>query len=218
LPNFRTKVPHPETIFGISSDSKQEFLKFLILKSKPGQLEFKTPQIPGLNKYLNVLKKKPKDNSLLDLISDIFRLYSQAMEEYDLQYGFLKFWQIAERIALSDPCGPSANTIKKRIIYFTNPTPEFDLSPYIERLSTKRNKLVHSGIDEIEESDFNILKSICERAIVWLYTRRMNIKTIHHLELFYTSKDFDQNKIKATLETLTYLNKERKNNSTGPKT
>ena len=84
------------------------------------------------------------------------------------------------------------------------------MSPYIEKLSIKRNKLVHRGIDEIEESDFNILKSICEKAIVWLYSKRRNFNTLHHLELYYTSKDFDQNKIKATIETMSYIKKERK--------
>lgn len=210
IPNFRTMVKHPETVYGISSDSKQEFLKFILLKTKPGLIEFKKNQIPGLNKYLNVLKKKPKENSLINLISDIFRIYSQAMEEYDLQYGFLKFWQMAERIALSDPGGPSASTVKKRLTFFTNPTPDFDMTPYIEKLSIKRNKLVHRGIDDIEESDFNILKSICERAIVWLYSKRRNFITLHHLELYYTSKDLDQNKINATIETLAYIKKERK--------
>ncbi len=131
------------------------------------------------------------------------------MDENDFQYGFLKFWQIAERMALSDPNGPSTDSIKKIITYFTDPTPEFDLSPYIEKLSEKRNDLVHRGIENIEEADFNILKSICERGIQWLYFNRFNFKTLKHLEVFYNSKDLNESEIKATIDTLNYITKQR---------
>jgi hypothetical protein len=207
--HIRTKIPHPQTVFGMSSESHADFLDFLVQKSDHKQVEITSKIKLSFEKYLRVLKKRAIKNSFNELLSDIFRLYSSAMEENDLQYGFLKFWQIAERLALTTPNGISSDTIKKRITYFTDPTPEFDLSPYIDKLATKRNELVHRGIEDVEETDFNILKSICERAIVWLFVNRNNFKTINHLESFYTSKSLSKTEIKATIDTLTFIKKQR---------
>lgn len=206
----RTMIPHPKTVFGISSESSFEFLNFLVQNESKQQVEISFKQRKSFEKYLHFLQKSGKKNSINDLLSDIFRLYSQAMDENDLQYGFLKFWQIAETIALADPNGPSAGSIKNRITFLTGPTPDFDLSLYIDKLSAKRNELVHKGIDDIEETDFNILKSICERAIVWLYVNRSNFKTINHLEQYYNSKDINDSKIDAAIDTLIYIKKQRK--------
>jgi hypothetical protein len=208
-PQLRTNIPHPKNVFGISSESRAEYLDFAIQKSSPKKIEVSLKQKSNLIKYLKLFKADPGKKSINELLADIFRLYSQAMDENDLQYCFLRFWQIAERIALSDPNGPSSEIIKKRINFFTNPKPDFDLSPYIDKLSTKRNELVHRGIDDIEETDFNILKSICELAIVWLYVNRTKYKTVHHLEIYFSSKDQSDSRINAAIDILTYIKKQR---------
>ncbi|MBN1618260.1 hypothetical protein JW887_02860, partial [Candidatus Dojkabacteria bacterium] len=181
MPQVRTKIPHAQTVYGISSVSQIGFLDFHVqkLSRKPSEINPEAKQ--KFEKYSEVLRKKHKKNSINELLSDIIRLYNQALEEDKLYYGFLKFWQIAERIAITNPYGTSNDTIKKRILFFTQPTPGFDLTTYVDDLSKKRNELVHRGIDEIEENDFNILKSICEVAIEWLFFNRRVIKTINHL-------------------------------------
>lgn len=206
----RTSVIHPKTIYGVSSQRLLEYLDFNVQKTNPKEPITLSKKKRDFEKYSKFLQKKPDKNSINDLLSDIFRLYCEAMDEQDLQYSFLRFWQIVERIALNDPNGPSLDSIKKRILYYTDPTPEFNLSPYIDKLSSKRNQLVHKGIDDVEETDFNILKSICERAIVWLFFNRSKLKTINHLDYYYTLKDLSDNKIKANIDTLTYIKRQRR--------
>lgn len=210
IPQVRTMIPHAQTVYGISSVSHTDFLDFQVQKSNRKQPEISPEAKQKFEEFLKVLKKKQTKSSINELLSDIIRLYNQAMEENKLEYGFLKFWQIAERLALTNPNGTSNDTIKKRILFFTEPTPGFDLSAYINELSKKRNDLVHRGIDEIEENDFNILKSICEVAIKWLFFNRTFIKTINHLEFFYISKSLSENEIKASIDTLNFINRQRR--------
>ena len=210
MPQVRTKIPHAQTIYGISSVSQIGFLDFHVQKLSRKQSEINPEAKQKFEKYSEVLRKKHKKNSINELLSDIIRLYNQAMEEDKLYYGFLKFWQIAERIAITSPYGTSNDTIKNRILFFTKPTPGFDLSSYIDDLSKKRNELVHRGIDDIEENDFNILKSICEVAIEWLFFNRKVIKTINHLEFFFSLKSLSENEIKASADTLNYIKRQRR--------
>jgi hypothetical protein len=208
-PQVRTKIPHPNTIYGKSTLSRSEYLEFMVplIKGEINDIIDKKGSV--FDKFSITLRDIPRKNSIQDLLFDIFRLYSQAMDEDDVQYCFLKFWQIAERIALTDPSGPSNDTIKKRIGFFTEEFSGYNLSSYIDKLSKKRNDLVHRGIDRIELSDLNVLKIICDKAILWLHLNKGQIKTIKHLELFYNSRNFNNNEIQTTFDILTYIKNDR---------
>lgn len=209
-PQVRTRIPHAHTVYGISSDSRIDYIDFQVQASSHKLAGISPDSKQKFEKYLQVLKKKPKKNSINELLSDIIRLYNQAMEENILQYGFLKLWQIAERISLASPNGTSNETLRKRILFFTEPTPGFDLTAYLNKLSRRRNNLVHRGIDEMEENDFNILKSICEVAIEWLFFNRKVISSINHLECFYTSKSLSEHDINASVDILNYIKRQRR--------
>ncbi|HOK25072.1 MAG TPA: HEPN domain-containing protein [Bacteroidales bacterium] len=209
-PKIKADIPHPKFVFGVADKLRPTYIEFAEQEAIPKNLTLNTKQMRSLEKYLKLFQKKPAKNTINDLLADVFRLYCQAMDENNLSYCFLGFWQIAERISLSDPNRPSSEIIKKRLAFFTNSKSDFDLSPYIRRLYVKRCDLVHKGIDEIEETDFNILKSICEFSIVWLYTNRLMYKSINHLETFFSSKDLGNDNINAAIQILNYIKKQRK--------
>lgn len=212
-PKIKADLSYPKYIFGITKKLGPTYIEFEVQESPPKNIIINTKQIRNLEKYLKLFQKKPDKNTINDFLADIFRLYCQAMDENTLSYCFLGFWQIAERIASSDLNRPSSELIKKRLTFFTNSNSEVDLSPYLDTLFYKRCNLVHKGIDEIEESDFNILKSICEYIIVWLYSNRLRYKTIYHLETYFSSKDVGNDNINAAIQTLNHIKKQRKKKS-----
>ncbi len=209
-PEIRTSILHPEIVYGISDDAKLLFLKFLVKKKPINQREIFNKKNSFFNKIIYDLHNSIKERSIQELLSDIFRLYSQAMDEEEDKYCFLKFWQIVERIAMTESNKSSNEQVKKYLIFFTEPSDDYNFKTYLDKLAQKRNDLVHRGIDRIEDSDLNMMKSICDLAIKWIFINRKKLKTINHLDLFFSSRDINNSKIATTVEVLNFIKKKRK--------
>lgn len=209
-PEERTSIPHPEVIFGISKSKENTFLTFMTQHKNSNIKTLTLKDNPYFRKLINFLSSSYKGKSTQELLSDIFRLYSKAMDEADLPYCYLIFWQIAERISLADQGGTINEQVKRKLLFYTEPNDEYNLKSYFDKLSTKRNKLVHRGIDIIEESDLNILKSICDYAILWIFKNRKSIKSINHLESFYMLRDKSSTELSTYSDIVNFIKKNRK--------
>jgi len=132
------------------------------------------------------LKQNPAVDSIEFFLSDLFRLYSEAMDENLFSNSYLRFWQVLEKISMSEPRG-SSNEFKNRMQFFLREAYPIDMINYFDLLIKKRNELVHRGIDNIEIADISLLKNLSEKIILWLYNNRKIIKTTKHLESYYSA-------------------------------
>ena len=182
----RTKIPHPKYVYGLSDSGVTPYIEFIINDCQKRIDPLKKKEILIFNQITKFLKHNPANDSIEFFLSDLFRLYSEAMDENLFSNSYLRFWQLFEKISLSEPRG-SFNELKNRIQYFLREAYYIDITNYFESLIKKRNELVHRGIDNIEIADISLLKNLSEKMILWLYNNRKIITTTKHLESYYNS-------------------------------
>jgi hypothetical protein len=182
----RTRIPHPKYVYGLSDSGVATYIEFITNDCQKKHDPLKTNQILIFNQIIKFLKQDPALDSIEFFLSDLFRLYSEAMDENLFSNSYLRFWQLCEKISLSEPRG-SFNELKNKIQYFLNEAYPTDITSYFESLIRKRNDLVHRGIDNIEIADISLLKNFSEKMILWLYNNRKIIKSTKHLESYYNS-------------------------------
>ena len=182
----RTKIPHPKYVFGFSDSGAASYIEFIINDCQKKSDPLKKNEILIFNQIIQFLKHNPAIDSIEFFLSDLFRLYSEAMDENLFSNSYLRFWQLLEKISLPEPRG-SFNELKNRIHFFLREAYYIDITNYFESLIKKRNELVHRGIDNIEIADISLLKNLSEKMILWLYNNRKIITTTKHLESYYNS-------------------------------
>jgi len=184
--NSRSSIQYPKYIYGLSNSDLAVYIEFIIndchTKSDPLEKE----EILIFNQLVHCLKQNPAVDSIEFFLSDLFRLYSEAMDENLFSNSYLRFWQVLEKISMSEPRG-SSNEFKNRMQFFLREAYPIDMINYFDLLIKKRNELVHRGIDNIEIADISLLKNLSEKIILWLYNNRKIIKTTKHLESYYSA-------------------------------
>jgi hypothetical protein len=205
----RSIVPHPKYVFGLSNKESKRYLEFMVNPGWNHKKDISKEQKVNFNRLLKAVEHRPKDNSIQALISDSFRIYSNGMDELAVEFSFLRFWQLAERICFPYKEKTNKDDITTRLNYFSKTYFIDKLDPYILSLKEKRNELVHHGIDHITEDDLNFVKTLCEKIIQWIVTYKDTIKTKKHLDLFLRSRDISDADLFATQNILTFIKKYR---------
>jgi hypothetical protein len=198
---------HPEWILGRDESGKLEFNTFLIYGkarayTHPSRFQ---PAIEILDKARII----PKPNSTKSLIYDAFRLYAQAMEAVHRHNSFLSFWQLLEHVCVTEYHGGHTTEVIKRldVIIKENKPFDFSIEGLYKSLASKRNDIVHKGIDNIGDREVNILKLLSETAIEWLMNKEKDLKTKAHINEFFNLRTKNEKDKQAIFETIKFINK-----------
>lgn len=123
---------------------------------------------------------------LIKPLDEFLVMYHRACYEPTLDYSFLKFWMLSERISkringnLRDH--ELKKFIKKILITFFEERYESFIKDRVDFLYRKRNALVHEGkLNLISEENRNLSKSIADRMLFFY---------IGHIELFNNLEDY----------------------------
>lgn len=118
-------------------------------------------------------KSNKNKTKMWENLKEFLRLYHSACSEKNIDYSFLSFWMVSEKI-LKKINGKTRDQEILRIIekilkmYYKWPVESF-IEKRIKFLYNKRNKLVHEGnFHIISEEDRNLSKLIAD-CILWFY-------------------------------------------------
>jgi hypothetical protein len=67
----------------------------------------------------------------------------------------------------------------------------------LEDFSQKRCDLVHKGIGNVDNSDIDKIKYICEIAIAWIIQNKKVIRNVNILEQYYAFRNADKERIRS---------------------
>jgi hypothetical protein len=182
LTNFR----HPEWVISKGKDGVYDvgfFTVPLITNVFSVQRRSKT----SINRLLKYVEPKAQSHSTRSLLYDCFRLYEQAMESTHKHNAFLGFWQMIETCCLAGSGTGKTKTIIQRlnVIVAELKVYKIDLLNTYDRLAWKRNILVHRGIDQTDQSDITIIKTLAEYCIQWLFNKENKLGTKTQLDDFF---------------------------------
>jgi hypothetical protein len=180
-------------------------------KGEETYLKLSRGQFDVIKQNAIIIQKEPEDGSTLSTIVDCLRIYSQAMDAHFDYACFLGLWQLAEAIAISETVGGDTGKVAGRISWHSERI-GLKSSGYKYILSSfgkKRNDIVHRGIHDINIEEVNILKIICEKALMWLINEHKNLPTKQHLNEFYNLRDSNQAKLSALNDSINYIKQNR---------
>lgn len=206
----RTKNDHPQWgLFRNTNNNTSEFITFRVAKDpRKSNHKLTQKQNEKFHTLQKILRIKPESDSSINVLADCLRLYGQAMESVHNHNCFLSLWQLAESLTRSEISGGQTKKVLDRLKWHsTSHTSirKLDISLSLQELSTKRNELVHKGIDRIENYDINLLKTFCDLGIKWLFQTHKKLKTINHLDEFYRLRTSPDKVKKAIVETVKSL-------------
>lgn len=193
------------------------YAKYEINRKKPrNMLDLKIAnQIDKFNEYLDFASEDKSKSKMWGYLEEFFRLYHKACYENNIDYSFLRFWMVSERIIKKingrNKDEKLINTMSKILNTFYKWPVEKFIERRIEFLYNKRNTLVHEGNSKIiTEEDRNLAKLISD-CVLWFYINNYpklnNIKEYNfYLQNFKQSPD----DIKRYSDILKTISKERK--------
>lgn len=207
----RTKNHHPQwALMHIAARPTSEFITFQVEKDpRIGDSTWNKNQTKTFKKLLTQLISKQEEDKTVNILADSLRLYAQAMESIHNHNCFLSLWQLAESLTRSDTFNGQTKIVLSRLAwhYSTANTAirGLDVMNSINELPNKRNKIVHKDIDRIQNTDINLLKSLCDLGIKWLSEQTKQLKTTNHLDEFYRLRTSPEKQRKAIIETVRSL-------------
>jgi len=199
---------HPEWITIQNPNGQLEFGTFQIFDKRT----FKSRSLMRIKPTKNLLKymsQEPEADSTKSLICDSFRLYAQAMESIHNYNCFLSLWQLIENACISETFSGNTNEVIKRINVIVEETRvlDFRIDGLYSTLSKKRNELVHKGVNNINNSDLNVLKMLSETFINWLLEKEKILKTKNHINEYFKLRTRNNKEKKAIIDVINYMEK-----------
>jgi len=202
----RTKLQHPERIYGLNNNTDERYYLDFVLppsNSKSKSINPTKYEQDIIIKLLNLFSSIPKQ-SIIYLVADALRLYSQAMDqEYKHNY-YLSLWQLCERLVLNDPKDGRSINVVNRLDYFAKFLGGIEITTTLNKQAAIRNDLVHRGIDKVTEEDISVLKYLSEEILLWLIEKSSQIKSINHYTKFFQLKEANKSDRKAFLDMLKF--------------
>lgn len=206
--NKRSHQKKPSYIIGLSSvgDYFHRVDEYSSKREKGKELDKVEKQ--QFKSIITLLKGDKPKGSIDELIIDALRLYHEAMASRYKDTVFIRLWQIAEAITLSENTGGKTDKVIARLKWHFNneEIPGNNIDFTLQGLKKKRNTLVHKGIDEVDSDDINALKSLCDSAIEWLIKNRKKIENKNQLELFYEYRTISKKRIEDVSQIIKILN------------
>ncbi len=200
----------PQSLWMLCQKDKNEphwryFINDEVLDAKPHKLS--KENFLAIVQNCKPLIKTPSEESTLSVISDCFRLYSQAMDARFPYDSFLGFWQVIEGVVQSESLGGDTKKVIGRV-HWHHRRYKLASSGFRETLldlAELRNDLVHRGLRDVTEDQVNFAKFAAEAALTWLFYVCKFLPTKLHLEQFYKLKDVSPQQLKIIQETLNYI-------------
>jgi hypothetical protein len=100
----------------------------------------------------------------------------------------------------------SGNTVSERLEAFGS-GPGWELtSGILSDVMRKRNQVVHRGYHHlVRDGDVQIVKSICESAILWLHKHLDEVPTREHLKLFYAYRTLPASQLDRITQKMAFV-------------
>ena len=214
---------------GNSTRSEQTYPSYVIFRFRDSFMfidtQIKREQHHELSIYYTIEEAEVVDNLLLFLsdfgtdeksiawlLKDCFRLYAEAMNAADISQTFLRLWQVAEEITLSQNTGGGSEKVIARIgWHLAESDLEFkDLDFTLNSIRNARNVLVHRGISVIDSDDVNLLKALCEQAIGWLIESKDSMLSVGQLEYFYQIRTISKRRKSDMIAALNFVDEKNR--------
>lgn len=208
----QANLPHPRYYIAFDGHETAQGTTFVVAENEVTQpIEVTNDYIEDLEENSEALKEVPSEDSVESLIVDALRLYSQAMDERFKGGRFLGFWQMLEKVALSDRVNGKTSKICSRVAWHGDRLglPGTGIRERLDRLADKRNDLVHRGIRNVNDDDTNVLKLIAETAVEWLKAEREEISTKHHLNLYYQLRTKSNSSLEKRQDVIEFIKENR---------
>lgn len=211
-PTPRRQIPHPQWMIALKRRNKPEGLRF-VADDHGTQTPFvlNVSRLTTLRNSSKVLRAQPVRNSIISVIADGLRLYSQAMDAR-FSYGcFLGLWQMAEALTLSETVGGQTDKVVERIAWHGSKLGLYGSgwTETMKVLAKKRMDIVHRGIHEIEDEEVNIFKHVCEISLLWLIKQTKTLPTVAHLQHFYRLREINSTDLQAMRDCIQLISAQR---------
>jgi|GEM_PF-1823379 len=130
-------------------------------------------------------------------INEFFKLYYLASFEKSIENSFIKFWSLNEKIIKKISLGGSDDKLLKYMVkilklYYKN---NF-FAERIHSIRNKRNKLVHENINELTQTDRNLVKLISDLLIWFLITFSSEVNNMREYQIildYYNRSNIERN-------------------------
>ena len=212
LPQSRARVPHPPWMLAKPATGRAEGFYFMCEEPEAsGRLVLNDQMLQAIGENLQLFRAVPPPSSILSLIADCLRLYTQAMDARWPHQTLLGLWQLAETITLSQEVQGNTGAIVDRIAWHGSRL-KLAGSGYehaLRSIARRRNDVVHHGIQRIDDFDIDVLKVATETALLWLFKNRERLATKTHLREFYRLREAKPQHLEATKETVDFLQQQQ---------
>jgi len=213
----RSILAHPKWMLIVkssSSSSKKVYGHVFRNEEYPinKMINLSNQNIELLEKYLEIFGERVKKGSIYELLSEILRIYAQAMNERQFYMSFLGLWQAVELITIPDDNKANYDKLRGRLSKYFDGIEgiDFQINSILNIISDKRNDIVHRGIiHEISEVELISLNFICRELIRWMFENADNIRTKLHLNYYYILRDKGDNVLTALKEVVEHIESNR---------
>jgi hypothetical protein len=175
----------PSPLIG-TFDGEGEFLTF------DYQAEVYKYTVTGINRrfqdkmffqLLSDFKTEPIEESLKELISDVFVRYGAALDHNNRANSFFELWQILESVSFYNQSSTIKDT-SKRIKFILNNQEKWNHC--MDAICDFRNQFVHKGRFPDEGLDqVGLIKYVVENVINFLLSMKQTFKSSHELEIYF---------------------------------
>ena len=152
--------------------------------------------------YKHLIKSENK--KILNNIKDYLMQYYLASKESELNISFIRFWTLSEKI-LKDIGGDMnydtlVKYMKKVLKYYNYPK---YVQNRIDHIKNKRNDFIHDNIDNFNQTDRNIIKTVTDNLIWFVMEHDEIVKNMGEYQIILDYFNQDTERI---IELLTLLN------------
>jgi hypothetical protein len=188
-PKPKCAVPHHLWAALFPKNGSGEYLNFTVDEVGIREKEITVKRLAALKKNSRFFRRLTDNDGTIDgLLLNCVRLYAQAMDERLEHRALLTWWQLAEAIALSARINGDTKIVAKRLSWYCRKwkMDTTGINECLEKIAEHRNEIVHRGnAVDVDEEDCNFMKTVCERAILWLASNRPRLRNLEVLERIY---------------------------------
>ncbi len=177
--------------------------KHMIKELKNGNNERNLIKFSGYDNLKTVCNDTSKiSKDLWEILMESFSLYNKASSEESIEYSFLNFWIIAERL-IKGGKAKSDDEVKSIMKSMVN---NDIIKKRIDYLDKKRNGLVHKGEAITEVSDRDLIKIIVDLILAEAIKMMGKFKNKKQFNYYISNIKTKKNDIESYIEVFNMLN------------
>jgi len=212
------RVPHPKQLFCLREGKPVDGLGFVGTPDwEPNsRLRDCDRLLESLEEVAGLIAETPAEGSIDELLGDLLRLYTQAMEQSESIQQLMGFWQMAEAMTLKKDEKGAGERVVARLSWFgqfLSVEPKDAVRIVLSSIMEKRNEAVHRGLHgQVDQQDVNMLKLVCEVGLDWLLSNRASLPTRAHLGHWWAHTSADAASLIALREVTLFIERHRATN------